>query len=149
MDFRSISDLENYLLSKCKEAVNLMQASAFQVIEGFIKQYYAEYEPVMYERTYQLFKSLVKSEIRPTANGWEADVYFDLERLDYHVKKINGVLYDNKGWSEQKTLSSAAHGHHGGKYAGTAIWDEPMIVLTKHQRSILKNALLNAGIPVR
>lgn len=149
MVFRNVSDLEDYLLSRCKEAVRLMQERAFQVIDAFVKQYYAEYDPIVYERTYQLYRSLVKSEIKATGNGWTAEVYFDLDRLDYYMRKMNGKWYRNVGWDEQKTLSSAAHGHHGGKYAGTAIWDDPMIVLTKNRRNILKKALIDAGIPVK
>ena len=151
MTFDSMDALKNYILSRSKVAIQMAQEKVYQVIDRFVKEYYAEYDPIVYERTYQLYRSLVKADIQQTANGWEAEIYFDLDALDYHMRRMNGKWYSRKdnSWSEQKTLSSAAHGHHGGKYAGTAIWDEPMIVLWKNKHDILKKALLDAGIPVK
>lgn len=149
MTFNSMDELKNYILSKSEVAIKLAQEEVYKIIDKFVKQYYEEYTPEVYERTYQLYRSLVKSDIKSDGNGWVAEVYFDLGALDYHIKMLNGKEYPNKGWSEQKTLSSAAHGHHGGKFAGTAIWDDPMIEFWKTKSDILKMALLDAGIPVK
>lgn len=168
MTFKSIDELKNYILRKSGSAIAMAQEKVYQVIERFIKQYYAEYTPEVYERTYQLYRSLVKSDVKPTGNGWVAEVYFDLDALDYQIKHFtqwpvtsggymnpfnyavspDGSFSNPKG-SAEKVLSSAAHGYHGGKFAGTAIWDEPMIVLWKSKRDLLKKALIDAGIPVK
>lgn len=149
MTFDSIDALKNYILSRSGNAIRLAQERVYQVIDRFVKQYYAEYPPEVYERTYQLYRSLVKSDVKSTANGWVAEVYFDLDALDYHIKRLNGREYSNKGWSEEKTLSAAAHGSHGGYVSGTAIWDTPIGILNAQGYNMLKRALIDSGIPVR
>lgn len=172
MTFNSIDALKNYILSKSKVAIRLEQERVYQVIDSFVKKYYAEYSPEVYERTYQLFRSLVKSKIFQTKNGWEAQVYFDVDALDYYFKHLtkhpvdggymnpyNGAISpdgtfkntnrDGRTDFEQFTLETAAHGSHGGYVNGTAIWDDPLIVLDANKRDMLKSALIDAGIPVK
>lgn len=148
MVFNSIEEIKAYILSQSASAINQAKEQIYQVINKFVKEYYTEYSPTMYERTYQLYQSLVKTDVISTGNGWEATVYFDIDQLDYHMKRLNGKEYPNKGWSESKTLSAAAHGSHGGKVKGTAIWDEPLKELNKNGYKILKNVLIQNGIPI-
>ncbi len=129
MIFNSLDNLKSYILSKSYSALQKTTEQVYQIINRFVKEYYAEFSPEMYERTYQLFCSLVKSSVVSTGNGWQAYVYFDASQLDYAMKRINGREIHNRGWSEEKTLSSAAHGLHGGYASGTAIWDEPLTLL--------------------
>lgn len=154
-------------MSRVQSAVNMAQNQFFQVIDRFVKEYYAEYDPSIYERTYQLYRSLVKSEIRVSGSSVEAEVYFDAGQLDYAMKTItsfpvdggfmnpfnhavspSGVFSNPKG-SGEKTLEAAAHGGHGGKSSGTAIWDDPMNILHTQGYQILKNMLIAAGLPIR
>lgn len=148
MIFNSVDEIKNYILSHSSSAINQAKEQIYQVINSFVKEYYTEYSPTMYERTYQLYKSLVKTDVISTGDGWEATIYFDLDKLDYYMKKINGREYPNKGWSETKTLDAAAHGSHGGYESGTAIWDDAIKVLNKEGYNILKNALIQNGIPI-
>ena len=149
MTFTSMDALKNYILSRSKDAIARSQEQIYQVINRFVKEYYAEWSPAVYERTYQLFRSLVKSDIKSTGNGWIAEVYFDLEALDYHMKLVNGVKVPNQGWSEEKTLQSAARGEHGGYKVGTAIWADPVAILTNEGYEILKRMLIESGIPIK
>ena len=149
MTFNSVEALKSYILQHSATAIKLAQERVYLIIDRFVKQYYAEFTPETYERTYQLFKSLVKSDIISTGNGWVAEVYFDLEALDSAMKRINGVEVPNKGWSEEKTLEAAAHGSHGGWIEGTAIWDEPLSILNTEAYNILKRSLIDAGISIR
>ena len=147
--FKSTEEMKSYIISKIQPAVIKAQEQVFQVIDRFVKQYYAEFSPSMYERTYQLYRSLVKADVRSTGNGYEAEVYFDIGALDYAMKTINGITVPNKGWSEEKTLSAAAHGYHGGYIGGTAIYDEPVAILSTEAVEILKRMLIAEGIPLR
>ena len=149
MTFDSMDALKTYIISRCGDAIQKAQEQVYQIIDRFVKEYYAEFSPTMYERTYQLYKSLVKSDIVSTGNGFTAEVYFDIGMLDYYMKKINGKEYPNKGWSEEKTLTAAAHGSHGGYASGTAIWDEPLQVLNTEAYNMLKRMLIASGIPLR
>ena len=141
--------------------------SVFLIINRFVKEYYAEFSPAVYERTYQLFRSLVKTDVRSTGNGWVAEVYFDASMLDYQIKHLtkwptnggymnpfNGAIssdgsFPNPKGSADLVLQSAAHGSHGGYTSGTAIWDEPLAILNTEAINILKRELIAAGIPIR
>jgi hypothetical protein len=149
MTFDSMDALKNYILSQSKIAVQLAQEKVFLIINRFVKEYYAEFSPAVYERTYQLFRSLVKTDVKSTGNGWVAEVYFDVNALDYHMKRVNGVEVPNKGWSEEETLAAAARGEHGGYKVGTAIWADPFALLDQQAINMLKQELINAGIPLK
>ena len=88
MTFDSVDALKSYILSRMQPAVQKAQEQVYQVIDRFVKEYYAEFSPEVYERTYQLYRSLVKSDIKSTGNGYEACVYFDIGALDYAMKTI-------------------------------------------------------------
>lgn len=149
MTFTSIEELKEYIQNKLSSSVTMATETVYQIIDKFVKQYYAEFSPSMYERTYQLYRSLVKTRAIATGNGFEAEVYFDLDSLDYAIKHLNGKLVPNSGWSEAASLDAAAHGSHGGYVSGTAIWDEPLKILDAQGIDILKKALVTHGIPVR
>lgn len=167
MTFDSLAALESYILSQSGVAIKIAQEKVFRLIEDYILKYYTEFDPSVYQRTYQLLCSLVKTAVVPTGNGWVAEVYFDASTLDYHIKHMtkvkvdggymnpynhvvtpDGVFQNSKG-SGGKTLEAAAHGSHGGYTSGTAIWDDPMKILNKEAYSMLKKALIAAGIPVK
>ena len=149
MTFDSTDALKNYILSQCAIAIRYAQMEVFNIIDKFLMNYYSEFSPEVYERTQQLLHSLVKSDIKSTGDGYEAEIYFDVGLLDYSMKTINGIQVPNKGWSEQATLEAAAHGSHGGWVSGTAIWDDPMKIIDAKAIEILKKHLIAAGIPLR
>lgn len=149
MVFNSMEALKNHILSCSKVAVEKAQEQVYQIINNFLKQYYSEFDPSVYERTEQLLHSLVKADIQPSGNGWTASVYFDITTLNYSMKTINGIQVPNKGWSEEKTLTAAAHGSHGGYIEGIAVFDDPLEVLNTEAYNILKNMLIESGVPVK
>ena len=147
--FKSIEAVVADIQKKMGYAILKSQEQVYQIIDRFVKEYYAEFTPEQYERTYQLYKSLVKSEIEKTPKGYKARVYFDVGMLDYYMKTVNGTRVHNSGWSEDKTLYAAAHGSHGGRQSGTAIYDDPIKVLNTEGVNILKRMLRESGIPVK
>ncbi len=145
MVFRTIAELKSYLLSHSKSAVERVTGQVYQVIDRFVKEFYAGFTPEMYDRTYQLYSSLVKSDIEPTGNGWEAVVYFDYSSLVYTT---------GASPSGQQVTSAAAHGGHGADglcviNGSTGIWDEPMSILSTEAYEMLKRMLIAEGIPIR
>lgn len=163
--FKSIKELENHILTKSEVAVKLAQEKAAMIINHFLTQFYNEFSPEWYIRTEQLLRSLVKSGIRKTSNGWVAEVYFDSSALDYSTRVIPSQLshsdkignentFHRKSWTDKNTawvLETAMTGNlpHGGYADGTAIWTESMKVLDKDGINILKEKLIQAGISVK
>lgn len=157
MVFNNETQLKNYILSHSKNAVEEAQQKIYDVIDKFLQRYYDEYSPTLYVRTGQLLRSLVKSEIKPIKDGWEAEVYFDLDSLDYSFKSLQGVggwnnTYHRNNWTHENDIAifeMSAHGSHGGFIGGTAVWDEPLEILKNETYKYLKQALINNKIPVK
>ena len=95
MVFNTPVQLENYIMSQMKMAIIEAQAEIYEIIDNYLKQYYNEFDPSLYERTRQLLRSLVKSEIIQNNKGYKCRVYFDWENIDYSFKYINGKRYFN------------------------------------------------------
>lgn len=167
MIFKTQSELENYLLQKMQNAIIKTQERVYQIIGRFVREYYTEFTPEVYERTYQLYRSLVMSKIEPTEKGYKCYIYFDLNKLDYQMKSFtrnpvnNGYMnpfthkvssdgsFPNPKGSAEKTLYSAAHGSHGGYRVGTAIFDDPLKIINVEAINTLKDMLRAEGIPVK
>lgn len=155
MLFTTPSQLKNHIMGHMKLAIQEMENEIHEVINQFLKQYYQEYEPIVYERTEQLLHSLVKSEIIQSGQGYVCHVYFDLEQIDYSYKYINGKRYKNDtskiGGTEgivRLAMESNTHGGYKASTNNTAIWTESMDILNRDKIAILKQCLLDNGIPI-
>ena len=146
MVFKNEAQLKNFLLGKCKSALIKAQEQVYNIIDIYIQRFYADYDPIMYERTYQLLRSLVKSDIRSTGNGYEAHVYFDFNSLNY----LTGSSPSGK-----QVMDAAAYGGHGASGlkvvygSGADIWFAPKEILDSEAIEILKNMLIAEGIPIK
>lgn len=168
MTFNSVEALKNYILTHSQVAVDIAKEKIALIINHFLTEYYKEFEPEVYVRTYQLLNSLVKTDVKLVGNEWVAEVYFDLDALDYstrivpHGQPWSGYAkpentYHREDWEDKNTkwvLETAMTGGntgnpHGGYASGTAIWTESMRVLSKEGIKILKQELIKAGIPVK
>ena len=67
--FNNIEEVEKYVLEQARRSLITVQEEVYMIVNRFVKQYYAEFSPEVYERTYQLYRSLVKSEIKKDGNG--------------------------------------------------------------------------------
>lgn len=148
--FKNENQLKEFLMAKCQSAIVKTQEQVYQIIDNMLEAYYADYTPIPvdeggYERTKQLLHSCVKSEIRQTTKGFEADVYF---------KKYN-YSTGRKPTSEQ-VINTAAQGLHGVAdgdgwlyVAGDnylSIWDD---FLQSDAMDMLVNELRAQGIPIK
>lgn len=154
MTFKSTNELKSYLLSKMQPAISIVEEKIYQVIDKVLAQWYGEYDPVVYERTKQLLHSLVKSDIKSTSNGYEAEVYFDATQLDYSFKYLNGQKYQHQGASGEEVLQAAMNGGHGAvgwKIAATTtpIWDKSIGLISAEVYDFIKQALILEGIPIK
>lgn len=146
MVFKNEKQLRDFLLKKCQIALESAQEKVYKIIDLHIQKFYADYDPVMYDRTYQLMHSLVKGDISPTANGYKAEVYFDLGSIGYNTGRQP---------SGEQVMGAAAYGGHGATglkvvYGGGAdIWYTPLEILDAKAIEILVQELRAAGIPIR
>ena len=90
MTFNNTKELKSYIFKKSESAMIQAQSKVYQIVNTFVKEFYVGYSPAQYERTYQLYQSLIKSDVQISGNSVTATVYFDASRLDYYMKMING-----------------------------------------------------------
>ena len=140
MVFKNEAQLKSFLMAKCKNAVASAEEKVHRIIDGCLQQFYNEWKPDQYKRTSQLLHSLVKSGVRSTSNGFEAEVYFDAGLLDYTTGS----------WDGETVLNVAMESSvpHGGYMSGTAIWNESKTMLGNIW-TLLENELKAQGIPVK
>ena len=168
MTFDSIDALKNYILSRSKVAVEIAREKVYDKIAEFLLQFYEEFTPRVYVRTYQLLCSLVKTDVKSTTNGWTAEVYFDISALKYATRIVpqgqpwtpwasENNTYHRETWADENTkwvfenamTGTYPHGGYSGAKKNTRIWTESLKALNQEKRNMLRQSLLEAGIPVR
>ena len=159
MVFKNEKQLEAFLLQKSRLALMKTQDKVYGIIKRFIRDYYLDYDPVIYERTYQLLQSLVQSRIVSDGKGYKAEIYFNLDKLRYSKSVWQG---GNTPTGEQ-VFDAARQGLHGaigdagGGYhfhyesgdTGVNIWDDPIRELDARAIDILADMLIAEGIPIK
>lgn len=153
MTFNNTKELKSYIFKKSESAMIQAQSKVYQIVNTFVKEFYVGYSPAQYERTYQLYQSLIKSDVQISGNSVTATVYFDASRLDYYMKMINGKESPNYGWSAETVLNVAMISGvpHGGysPAGGNGIYLEAIAKLNQEAIKVLKDSLVSAGIPIR
>lgn len=144
MVFDSIDAIRKDIMKKSRLAIMKSQDEVYTIIKKFVYQYYGDYDPVMYERTYQLLASLVQTRVVSTGSGYTAEIYFDYNSLNY----ITGAKP-----SGLQVMEAAAYGGHGAEGlrvvgGGVGIWNDPKQILDAQAIEILKKNLIAAGIPI-
>ena len=149
MVFKSIKKFEDYVLTKCGNAVAQTQEVTRQDIIDQAKAFYGSYKPVMYDRTNQLTddngnseKFIIKSPINMVGNVCEADVHLDVGGLGY----TTGLQP-----SGEQVVSAAVKGGHGASglkvvySGGVNLWNPQ---LQEKANSDLAQALRTQGLPL-
>jgi len=147
MTFKTSSELQSYIVARMQPAVQTAVNKAYEVIDQILKQWYGSYQPHLYDRTYQLFSSLVKVNTYKSGNGYAAEVYFDSSMMDY----ITG-----KQPSGEQVLNTAMKGGHGVDEKGfkvaaytIPIWDTSLGQLDPELYALIERELKANGILVR
>ena len=153
MVFKSESELEKFILLKCKNAITNAENKIYKIIDDNLNLFYGEYNPVEYIRTQQLLHSLVRTGIKKTGNGYEAEVYFDADRLNYPNPALGqSGQYHSADMSSEEILDMTMQGSHGGSHGGwkdgTHIWNDSMHWLGDIMK-LLVDELKAQGVPIK
>jgi len=81
--------------------------------------FYGMYDPIYYNRTFQLLNSVTTTNVRETANGYEIEVYLDINGIDYELEDTEYVVW------------LASKGFHGNSniYTTGEFWNDAMTEL--------------------
>ena len=154
MVFKTKKQLENYLISKMKDSIEEAQQKVYQVLYELIENFYNEYSPKEYKRIFELYKSLVKSEIIKFGKSYKAIVYFDDTQMDHQILDgYYGEAREPSEWSEEEILETALAGElpHGGysRAPGQGILINGMPIIKEEAHKWIIQALQNNGIPIK
>jgi hypothetical protein len=139
MDFTSLDQLSSYLSSQAGQSMVLSNGMSIEemlkteakrlldCIQRRLDSYYDSYNPVMYERTYGLQKSMSVSDFISVniANG-TASITIDFDQADIQAKSLFGSGWDgynkveliNNGWQVKDDVWFADIEHFG-KFSGS------------------------------
>lgn len=150
--FNSVAELKSYVIMQMKPAVEAVQEKIHRIIENYLYAFYGEYQPSISVRTWQIFDSLVKTSVVQNGNGWEGEVYFDLDALNHPKRYIgqDGSTVVTSDWNEIEILSSVMTGAtHGGAIGGIPVWTTAMGDINPEWIQWFKQELIANEIPVQ
>lgn len=156
---KSIKDLNRILEQRITLALKQTQQIINDCIQDSINEYYKEKVfrggtsaiPVVYDRTYKLLNSLVKTDVIKNGNTLSCEVKIDEDYLNYqypgtsNVGNLSATGLDILTWNEE-------NGSHGGTVDGDwKIWSEAMQTLSGKDgiMTIFVSKLKKCGINVK
>lgn len=115
--FTTMAELEVVLLEQCRQLCEFASNEVYEAINFFLAQYYSEWQPKYYQRSYDFLHSAFKTEVKKVGKGYQAIVGIDYESLN-NYEDASG--WDIVNWSNQSL--------HGGLDVGTdtRVWDDAM-----------------------
>ncbi len=148
---RSMSDLTKIIESRIQQALKMTQQEIFQVIQKHIADYYKEPVfrdgtsaiPMIYDRTYKMLNSLIKTDIIKSGGTISCSVEIDPHYLDYQYMG---------GASGLDVMLSANEQFHGWSIEGDIrIWDDAMAELGLEYgiKYLMKKNLQKCGVPIK
>lgn len=84
---KNTKQLEKAMGELMKEALFDASKAVEEIVDEFLRQWYLDYTPVMYERTSQFLYSCVTSKVIRRGNSYQTKVYIDWKNM-HHTKKI-------------------------------------------------------------
>lgn len=139
----TVAQIKADLTKKVGVAMEGVKKQVYDIFFNVLMQYYTEYEPSVYNRTYQvmqLAENIATAGVKVRRVGASFEVYFDGSMLNY----TTGT------WSGGRVLDNVmVEGDHGrASSGGTAVWTEAMSIINPQIKSIIKQELIKAGIPI-
>lgn len=141
---RSMGDLTKILESRIQQALKMTQQEIFEIIQQHITDYYHEYSPRMYQRTWEFLNSLIKTNIVKMNGIISCTVEIDKDYLSCKYK----------GGATGLEIANYANQHsHGGIYDDDfgQFWDDAMaeLGLKPGIEYLMKKNLRKCGVPVK
>ena len=146
MIFKNPKELERFIMKQSRQALMKAQDEVYRIVKEWIGKFYKDYTPEFYDRTAQLFGSLVESRIVQDGKGYKAEIYFDL----------SGIYNTGSKPTFEQVFNAAKMGLHGADglhveegYKHISIWYDPIQELDTKAVDILVDMLRAEGIPVK
>lgn len=135
--FTTMVSLEKYLESACEKAVENACNRLLGTLQELIDtEYYDQFEPDYYKRTYQFWKSATTRMLNKNCG----EIFIDESAMNY------GSYWD--GELQALYASEGYHGHTDFQTEGR-FWDSFIDFCEKNSTKILKEELVKQGLNIR
>lgn len=147
---KSISELKRVLQNRASQALKMTRDEMFKVFQKHINEYYTEKVfmggtsaiPAMYDRTYKLLNSLIKTDVAQSGYEISCSVEIDQDYLNFTYKE---------GATGLEVATYANTQSHGGTVSGDIeIWNDAIEELGGQDGIIklMENNLKKCGVPI-
>lgn len=147
---KSMSELKRVLQNRVSQALKMTRDEMFKVFQKHINEYYTEKVfmggtsaiPAMYNRTYKLLNSLIKTDVVQSGYEISCSIEIDQDYLNYTYKE-GATGFDIATYANTQS--------HGGTVSGDIeIWNDAIEELGGHDgiMKLMKNNLKKCGVPI-
>lgn len=132
MNIKNSEQLKKVLMKKCAAAVGNAEIKVYGEFFDNVHNFYTEFEPVEYIRTYALYTSLDSSGVQTSDDTAKAKVYFNVPSYQQGAVPLQHTpehgMYGYSTLSGEEVLNTALKSGrpHGGRISGTPIWTTSM-----------------------
>ena len=140
--FTTMVGLENYIESACEIAVKNVAERMVEELQSYIREdFYNQYKPRFYTRTYQLLKSPKYNMLSSNS----AEIFIDMDVIHY---LIGDPQYD---YNESDIVKLASLGYHGTTdiYRPGMFWEDFIDWCNKNVSQLLKSELKKQGLIIK
>ena len=141
--FKSIIDVNNYIENACEQAIKAVAERMTEELKSYIQEdFYNQYSPRFYRRSYQLLKSPKYNMLDPKS----AEIFIDIDSIDYLIGSNERYNYD-----EADIVKLASLGYHGiiDIFRPGMFWEDFIEWCNKNVPYLMKQELKKQGIPVK
>lgn len=140
--FKTVIELKKHMELACHKAIENVAKRVVEELESYIREdFYNQYKPRFYDRTYQLLKSPKYNMLNPKS----AEIFIDMDSIHY--------LIDDPQYKYDKTdiVRLASLGYHGATdiFRPGMFWDDFIEWCNKNVSHLMKQELKKQGIPVK
>ena len=147
----NMNDLEKVLQPYIIKSMELTEETIFKKIKEKVEDYYAEYQPTVYQRTGKLREAPFKSEVNKNGNGYYFVVGFKDDYLTFQYP-LSKQWSDNIFATGEDVLGYFNSHSHGGTVRGSHdYWDEVLSDLGGDVGiiNLFKQNCKRVGLPIK
>lgn len=137
MLIKNDTQLKRVMQQAAKQALSEVEEQIKVCIDNYVRQYYTEYTPHQYKRTYQFLRSITKTEVVVRGNTISCDIHIDMN-LHYSEPASEVIDIINQGYHGNKSIN------------GTPVWQTAMdrVNTTNMFVNGFREALIKQGFTV-
>ena len=143
--FNNFKDLFKSIKSDTEQALNHTTDLTKELIDSFINQWYNDYTPTVYERTYQLLNAVIRTDVQKSGNKMNVTIYLDKCLLAYDTD-TDGILQ-----AADNGLHGSINNHYEEGERHVRLWSDSIeqIKDTEMIFTAFENYLKNKGYDIK